>query len=33
MDHNLQQIGHLGFFSRKVKDKLWDKALLFLEGS
>ncbi|HPH46062.1 MAG TPA: alpha/beta fold hydrolase [Chryseolinea sp.] len=31
-DHNLQQIGHLGFFSRKVKDKLWGKALSFLNG-
>jgi predicted alpha/beta hydrolase len=29
-EHKLQQIGHLGFFSRKVKDKLWNKAISFL---
>lgn len=32
-DHKLQQIGHLGFFSRKVKDKLWNKAITFLSNS
>jgi predicted alpha/beta hydrolase len=30
-DYQLKQVGHLGFFSRKVKDKLWGKAIEFLE--
>ena len=30
-DHQLSQVGHLGFFSRKSKDKLWSKALTFLQ--
>lgn len=31
-DYRLKQVGHLGFFSRKVKDKLWAKAIAFLDG-
>jgi len=29
-EHKLQQVGHLGFFSRKVKNTLWNKAITFL---
>ncbi|MEO7991187.1 MAG: alpha/beta fold hydrolase [Chryseolinea sp.] len=32
-DHKLRKIGHLGFFSRKVKEKLWNKALIFLANA
>jgi predicted alpha/beta hydrolase len=31
-EYDLKQVGHLGFFSRKVKDKLWNKAIMFLEN-
>jgi predicted alpha/beta hydrolase len=30
--YQMKAIGHLGFFSRKAKDKLWSKALIFLES-
>ena len=29
-EHDLHTIGHLGFFSRKVKDKLWTRAVAYL---
>jgi predicted alpha/beta hydrolase len=31
-DYSMKQIGHIGFFSRKSKEKLWGKALTFLES-
>lgn len=30
-DYRLKQVGHLGFFSRKVKETLWPKAVRFLD--
>lgn len=29
-DHHLQKVGHLGFFSRKSKERLWGKAVTYL---
>lgn len=31
-DNNLQKVGHLGFFSRKAKERLWRKAIASLEN-
>lgn len=32
-DYRLKQLGHFGFFSRKVQDVLWPKALAFLRST
>lgn len=32
-EHDLQRVGHLGFFSRKAQDKLWNKAVTFLTNT
>jgi len=29
-DHHSQKVGHLGFFSRKSKERLWGKAVTYL---
>ncbi|MFZ5973102.1 MAG: alpha/beta fold hydrolase [Bacteroidota bacterium] len=31
-DFGLAKVGHLGYFSRRVKDSLWPKTISFLEG-